>query len=487
MSKKNKSKPQIVADTPIVKNNLTVVKDYLTTEYIKILIVITAIGAALRFYNLSGKSLWLDEASTLGMSNQSLIGIWNAGYLDNNPPLFHYLTNMMLVFGQSEFVLRFLPAIMGIATIVVVYLIGKEFKDENTGLIASALIAFSPFCLNYAQEAYSYAMVLFVASLMFLFYLKANKTNEIKNWLLFGVFSALAFWTHFYLAIALIVIYVYTVILIITSNREWIKGLVYGIITTTILCSPIVYMAIYRIMSLTSHPVTYGVLGLPLIGETIYRFAGFNWFIAWIYIALLVVGIVFLYLENKKLCLLSILFIVFPIIISVLLSAKMTMNPRYLIFLLPIIFVTIAYSYHLFAKLIIDKRLIYAFLIGIVVINALPIQTYYTQLRGEDWRGYSYELSGVTADGDTIVIMPGYMSQPLDYYYKNATDKTIELGASSATELDQIMSQKTDHNIYFVVTGDISAANPQGDVVQWLNTKTMTIGEYTGIYTFVPV
>jgi membrane protein implicated in regulation of membrane protease activity len=240
-------------------------------------------------------------------------------------------------------------------------------------------------------------------------------------------------------------------------------------------------------MSLTSHPVTYGVLGLPLIGETIYRFAGFNWFIAWIYIALLVVGIVFLYLENKKLCLLSILFIVFPIIISVLLSAKMTMNPRYLIFLLPIIFVTIAYSYHLFAKLIIDKRLIYAFLIGIVVINALPIQTYYTQLRGEDWRGYSYELSGVTADGDTIVIMPGYMSQPLDYYYKNATDKTIELGASSATELDQIMSQKTDHNIYFVVTGDISAANPQGDVVHWLNTKTMTIGEYTGIYTFVPV
>jgi uncharacterized membrane protein len=492
MSKRYKgNKKPTVSVEPVeveltVNENVTVsvVKDYLTTRTAQLLIIITAIGAILRFYNLSGKSLWLDEASTLGMSNQSLSGIWSTGYIDNNPPLFHYLTKMMLLFGQSEFVLRFLPAVMGIATIVIVYLIGKEFKDDNTGLIAAALIAFSPFCLNYAQEAYSYAMVLFVASLMYLFYLKAIKTNDVKNWLLFGGFSALAFWTHFYLAIAIIVIYVYTVILIVMTNREYVKGFVYGIITTAVLASPVVYMAIYRLTSLTSTPVTYGILGLPLVGETIYRFAGFNWTIAWIYIGLLLIGVGYLFLKDKKLCLLSALFIIFPILISVLLSAKMTMNPRYLIFLIPIIFVTIAYSYQFFAKIITNKQLIYVFLIGIVILNAIPLQSYYMQLRSEDWRGYSTRLSGMTTAGDLVVVMPGYMLQPLNYYYNNATDGTIEVYPNSASEIEQVIPQKGSGTAYFVVTGDIQSANPSGDAIQWLNVNTKQVGEYAGIYTF---
>ena len=97
MSKRYKpnKKPTVLVEPvviePTVKDNLTVsvVKDYLTTRTAQILIAITAIGAILRFYNLSGNSLWLAEASTLGMSTQSLSGIWSTGYLDNNRPFLH--------------------------------------------------------------------------------------------------------------------------------------------------------------------------------------------------------------------------------------------------------------------------------------------------------------------------------------------------------------------------------------------------------------
>lgn len=481
-----RNKPAETIEPATVKDNLSVVKDYLTTQYMQLLIVITAIGAILRFYNLSKNSLWLDEASTYYLSSNTFEQIWAVGFsADNNPPLFHWLMHLMLMLGNNEFILRLLPVLMGILVIPVVYLIGKEFKDENTGLIAATLIAFSPFCLNYAQEAYSYSMVLFVSSLMFLFYLKAIKTNTNTNWILFGMFSALAFWTHFYTFVPLLILYAYTLILIAKTNREWIRGFTYSIINTTIIAAPLAYMAISRFMTLSSQPVTYGVLGLPLIGETIYRFSGFNWYVALIYVTLLGFGVGYLFLKDKKLCLFSVLFIVFPIIISVLLSAKITMNPRYLIYLLPIIFVTIAYSYQFFAKLITSKQLIYAFLIGIVVINAIPIQSYYTQIRGEDWRGYSDKLSAMTSPGDTVVVMPGYMVQPLDYYYKNATDMTIETGASSAAELDLVNKQNITGNIYFVITGDINAANPEGDALQWLNAKAKSVGEYTGIYTMI--
>ena len=48
----------------------------------------------------------------------------------------------MLVFGQSEFILRFIPALLGVLTIPVFYYIGKEFADEDVGIIMAALLPF---------------------------------------------------------------------------------------------------------------------------------------------------------------------------------------------------------------------------------------------------------------------------------------------------------------------------------------------------------
>ena len=49
----------------------------------------------------------------------------------------------MLFIGQSEFVLRAVPALLGILTIPVFYLIGKEFYDKNVGIISAALLTVS--------------------------------------------------------------------------------------------------------------------------------------------------------------------------------------------------------------------------------------------------------------------------------------------------------------------------------------------------------
>ncbi len=104
--------------------------------------------------------------------------------------------------------------------------------------------------------------------------------------------------------------------------------------------------------------------------------------------------------------------------------------------------------------------------------------------KGEDWRGYAAMLSKATNPGDLVVTVPGYASTPLDYYYNNKTDGTIEVGADSASALESAVLQKTNGKVYFVVTGDINAANPQGDAVQWLETKSVALGQYSGIYTF---
>jgi uncharacterized membrane protein len=493
MSHKNKYKKKVKESEVVVESQQTSgsnTSDYLNDKYIQILIAITALGTILRFYNLSENSLWLDEASTISYSKESLYAIWQAGFAgDNNPPLFHWITHFMIeLFGQSEFVLRFFPAIFGIVAIVVCYFIGKELTDDkNVGLITAGLIAVSPFCLNYAQEAYSYSLVLLASSIAILYYLRAIKHNTKTDWILFGLGCALAFWSHFYTFILIGLMCAH----IIFINRDKILGLdidavkwqMAGFGLAGAISLPILYMAISRFMTLSSNPVTYGIQGIALLPETLYRFSGFNWYVAAIYLTLVICGMIYLIISDKKYGLLPAIFLTVPIIMSVLLSSKMTMNPRYLIYLIPIFFVTIASLYKLISKLIKDSRLVYIVLACLLVLNAIPVYNYYTTPRSEDWRGYSKYLSGITNPGDVVVVLPGYVTQPFDYYYNNKTDGTIEYGAYTAAELESTLSQKTTNNVYFVITSDIAAANPQGDATQWLESKTKLVRQYTGIYT----
>ena len=104
----------------------------------------------------------------------------------------------MLTLGNNEVVLRFVPALVGVLTIPLIYFAGKEFMDRNVGIIAAAAFALSPFLIFYSQEARAYSMMLFFVTFAMVFYFKALKTNDLKNWAMFGILSALAFWSHFY-------------------------------------------------------------------------------------------------------------------------------------------------------------------------------------------------------------------------------------------------------------------------------------------------
>ena len=48
----------------------------------------------------------------------------------------------MLMLGNNEVILRFVPALLGVLTIPLIYFAGKEFMDRNVGIIAAAAFAF---------------------------------------------------------------------------------------------------------------------------------------------------------------------------------------------------------------------------------------------------------------------------------------------------------------------------------------------------------
>jgi hypothetical protein len=113
------------------------------------------------------------------------------------------------------------------------------------------------------------------------------------------------------------------------------------------------------------------------------------------------------------------------------------------------------------------------------------LANYYSGYSKEDWRGFSGKMQNVTQVGDKIVLVPSYMSIPLNYYYSNTTDKTFEYGASTVQDLNNISAQRENETIFFVVTNDIMAVNPNGDEIVWLKENTKFSGQDTGIYLFI--
>ncbi len=461
-----------------------------SSRYFQLLIGLTIIGFFLRFYNLTFNSIWLDEAATYTFANNSLAEIWSiTAQGEYNPPLFNWIEHFMLYFGNNELTLRFIPAILGAITIPLFYLIGKEIYDRNAGIIAAAVLAFSPFHLFYSQDARAYTPMLFFFSLALLFFLKGLRTEKRSDWVIFGIFSALSFWMHFYVFIAVLIFYLYAIYFVGTKKgwnfkafTSWILSVVVFLIA--ILPLLIVTLHLFLVRTTGSAP-TYGVQGFQTVVVTLNQFSGFNIYLNIIFLILFAVGLIQLFMVRKNSFMLIILVLLISFAATYVLSYVMPVIPRHLFFLLPFYFVPIASSYQIFFRITKTPRIVYAFIILILVINVPQLYAYNTAYSKEDWRGLAQNLQPATQPGDVVIAVPVYIQMPLEYYYSNNTDGTVIAGASNLEGLLAISRKYQNTTIFYLVTSDIMATEPSGASLQWLQGNTQYSGNQGGIFVFI--
>ena len=141
-------------------------------EYL-FLMIILIFAFFLRVYSLGTPVFWVDEATSSVASLMILekgFPIFDSGLFYDRALLFHYLQAFFLLFGQTEFLARFVSVIFGLLTIVLIYFIGKEYS--NSGGIISALFL-SVFYLEvfFSRQArfYQFFQLLFFLSLYLLY------------------------------------------------------------------------------------------------------------------------------------------------------------------------------------------------------------------------------------------------------------------------------------------------------------------------------
>jgi mannosyltransferase len=128
------------------------------------LVAITGLAVLLRFYRLGEWSFWIDEVLTVNYSLADMGRFWT-------PNSFRLIRIALDTYGVSEWSARLAPAILGILTVPLFYFPVRKYFGVWVALLATTILAISPWHLYWSQNARQYAaLVLFYTSGFFAFY-----------------------------------------------------------------------------------------------------------------------------------------------------------------------------------------------------------------------------------------------------------------------------------------------------------------------------
>ena len=163
------------------------------------LFIIFVLGLMFRLWFIDKpEGLWNDEYVSWNIAAQTDLKTFFDLMIKNcHTPLYYfYLKAWMLICADTDISLRLSSVIPSIFSIITMFFVGKELKNEKTGILCALLTAISSFNIYFAQEARLYSLIFLFTSLTILFFIKTTKEYSNKNLLLFFTLNALVCATH---------------------------------------------------------------------------------------------------------------------------------------------------------------------------------------------------------------------------------------------------------------------------------------------------
>jgi len=185
------------------------IKDFLKKNWVLLLIIVVAAGLRLYKLDVLPPGLYPDEAA----NGQDVIRMLEEGdhqviYGTNGPreALFIYLQGFFVWLGKTFDIaalkftalsLRLAPAIIGTVTVWAVYLFGKELSNKReVGLLAAATMAVSSWHIQFSRNGFRAIMLPLILCFVFYFFIRAYREGKLKDYLWFGAFLGLGFYTY---------------------------------------------------------------------------------------------------------------------------------------------------------------------------------------------------------------------------------------------------------------------------------------------------
>ena len=202
---------------------------------------IAAVGAALRLIAIGHKSFWIDEIASVAIARRPAPFFWHFLWHDEgNMALYYVLLRPWLHFGYSEGVVRALSVVPGIASIPVMYLLGRRLFGRVTGILGAALLALSPCAIAVSQEARAYSFVVLAVLLStYLFVLLIEQPRHDLA-CLYGVVAGVTCYFH-YFGILVPAAHAISLVALPRDRRPW-KPLLLGGAIVAAMAAPILWL-----------------------------------------------------------------------------------------------------------------------------------------------------------------------------------------------------------------------------------------------------
>lgn len=473
------------------------------------LLLITVIGTGLRIYRLGYQSLWYDEILTFLSSSGTFTHVLFQTEIETYIlPLYYLVVHAFLYLGEEDVILRIPSLIFGSLSIPLFFLVVREILGAETGVLASFLLAISPFHIFFSQEARPYAMFLFLC-LLALYLLQQCLKHKESNWLKLG-FAVVAASTLYCHTVAIPFLMFLALYLVLMGSqiklKEW-GGTVSGL---TILLLP----ALYRIMMIQEESGLGRSFELSYLPYVMWAFStGFS----------LGPTLLELHLTDKMNYVIEYLPMIVPILVYisglVLFGAKKLFQKNRthflvlcLFFLLPLMFMSFAAIVisrpfnvrHIIPSLLpflvfvalgiqnLNKRPLQFLGVGIfIVISVFSLKNYYFEDRyhREDYRGASQFLTAHSTQGDLIICMVPYTRTGL-LYYLSSDNKLALVGYPKNTAFvdptqipEDLLKIIATRDRFWVLYSRVFAADPRGHLKSYLETSFSPSNEFhsTGV------
>lgn len=173
------------------------------------LIFVVIVGALLRLWKLGGDSLWYDEAASIYLTQfvDSKGSILNSAHNTEAPLNSMMVAAWLRVLGlfalpatsqTLDFLIRLLPCLLSIAALPLLYLFVRRLsEDEWSALLATAILAVSPFYIYYAQELRVYSFLNFMSLIALLLFLRLLDHGRKQDFFFLGLTFLLLLYAHF--------------------------------------------------------------------------------------------------------------------------------------------------------------------------------------------------------------------------------------------------------------------------------------------------
>jgi uncharacterized membrane protein len=226
---------------------------------ISLLIAVIFLGIGFRFFQLDRKLYWHDEAYTslraAGFTRQEIdkelfqnrilpapelqkyqqikpgstaTDTINSLALEDpqHPPLYFLMARWwMQQFGSSLTASRSLPALLSLLSLPLIYALAQElFASNSASLLATALLALSPFDILFAQTARQYSLLTVTVIGSSWLLLRAIRLQSWYNWVWYSLAIALGFYTHPFFSLTLIAQAVFVIFYWLFVTRKEVQG-----------------------------------------------------------------------------------------------------------------------------------------------------------------------------------------------------------------------------------------------------------------------